>query len=214
MPLSTGFQTTQTNYTDALTIGPSQQIVQILFAVSSPYSATYEIAKLNKNQQPSFDGNELEGQPGNGGYQNCNGIRFKSYDPAHPTTVLAFGLFADDPTPLGFTPSSTVFNAQGKSSTGQGSVYIGVINADGTTRIGSTAIFASSHLATGRFEIDFVAGIFATPPAVVPATEGNDASTTSIESVSATQVIIRTYDPAGNLADRRFHFHAGVNPLV
>ena len=137
MPISTGFIQTLKDYDASLTIGPSQQIIQVLFAISAPYSCSYQVAKLNKNGQPYFDENDLEGQPGNGGYENCYGIRFKSFDPLHPTTVLAFGLYSDDPTPLGFTPSASIFTSGGQSLSGSPLLSGDIIWTGATTRTGA-----------------------------------------------------------------------------
>lgn len=102
--------TTQTEYSEALTLGPSQQISQIAFAVSAPNAAKFQIAKLDKAGQASWDENEFTVQPGTGQFVEVYGMRFRSFDPANPTTVLMQAYFADDPTPIGLVPGLSSFN--------------------------------------------------------------------------------------------------------
>lgn len=111
------FAQTGTNYEFALSIGPSQQISQILYAVSAPFSASYQLAKLDKAGAPYWDENDLTALGGeNGSWASAYGVRFKSFDPTNPTTVRAIGLYADDPIPQGFTPSSSAFATSGETS--------------------------------------------------------------------------------------------------
>lgn len=96
-----------------LTIGPSTQMREIQWAISYPYSAKYHIAKLDKSGNVAWDSQDITAQPGSDGLDKCYGIQFKSFDPAHPTTVIIIGFFHDDPVPKGFIASSLVFTTGG-----------------------------------------------------------------------------------------------------
>lgn len=116
MPVSL-IKTTSNNYED-FEIGPNEQLSAVQFAVSAPYSCKYQIATLNSTQRRAeWVGTDLVGQPGQGGYTNIYGIRFKSFDPANPTTVLVNAYFPDDPIPTGSTPSSSIFTPSGSVTT-------------------------------------------------------------------------------------------------
>lgn len=97
---------THDDFSDALTLGPSQQITSIQWQIASPNAARFQIAKLNKAGIPYWDEAILTAQPGIGGYSNCYGVRFKSFTPGLPTAVDAVAYFADDPIPNGFQGSS------------------------------------------------------------------------------------------------------------
>lgn len=124
MPLEI-LQTTQTGYVDALTLGgpgSGKQFTSVLFAVSSPYSAKFQVAKKDKAGNVYWDLQDITAQPGQSGYQGCYGIRFKSFDSANPTTVLAVAYFADDPIPSGNLASSAQFSSSGTVTPGAGTV--------------------------------------------------------------------------------------------
>lgn len=118
------FQQTTNKYADT-EIDANALLRSVQFAVSAPYSALYQIAKKNANGQPVFDGAELVAQPGQGGFQqNIFGIRFKSMDPAHPTTVLCKAFYEDDPIPTGDLASTSTFNTGGQVTPGGSSVQV------------------------------------------------------------------------------------------
>lgn len=114
---------TQSDYVPALTLGAmggsGQQFSSVFFAISSPNSAKYQVAKKRSDGTVYWDTNDITAQPGQGGYSECYGIRFKSYDPSNPTTVLCVAYFVDDPLPLGNLASSIEFTTSGATSAGK-----------------------------------------------------------------------------------------------
>lgn len=113
------FTTTQDNYSDATSLGGSQQFDQVLFAISTPYAAKYQVAKLDRNGKVVWDTNDLTALAGEqGGYTQCYGIRFKSFTPGQAATLLAIGIFSDDPIPSGFQLSDSSFNPSGGGGSG------------------------------------------------------------------------------------------------
>lgn len=114
---------TQTNYVDALSLGPSEQFSSVQFFVSAPNSCLYQLAKMDKTGKAYWDEVDLVGQPGSNGYNNCYGIRFKNFGTA-PTVVLCDAFFRDDPTSTGSIPSQTVLSVTGASSGGDVSIPV------------------------------------------------------------------------------------------
>lgn len=140
---------TKDQYDAALALGPSQQISTIQFAVSAPNSCKYQVAKLDKSGAPQWDENDLIAQPGQGGYADIFGIRFKSFSTGNPTVVLAAAFFRDDPTPLGIIPSSSIFGVSGSVNPGGGGVTTGVILAFGGA-VAPTGFFLCNGTAIDR----------------------------------------------------------------
>lgn len=101
---------TADQYTDAATLGPSQQFVAVTFAVSYPNSVIAQIAKLDKAGNANWDENEFVIQPGTGQFVDCYGMRFRSFNPGNPTPVSAQAYFADDPSPVGLVPGLSSFS--------------------------------------------------------------------------------------------------------
>lgn len=130
---------TQDNYTQALTLGGSQQYREVLFFISAPYAAQYELAKEDYNGKVYWDTKEFPVYPGQGGYGSCYGIKFRSLVPGNSTLVLALAFYHDDPEPSGFqlsdnslTPSGLVAGSPTKVNEGQ------VLGTHGTpTQLGS-----------------------------------------------------------------------------
>jgi hypothetical protein len=118
------FQQTTDKYGDT-EIDASEQLRSVSFAVSAPYSALYQVAKAVQNGKPVWDLSEIPAQPGQGGFADkIFGIRFKSFDPAHPTTILCKAFYEDDPVPTGDLSSTAVFNTGGQVSPGGSSVQV------------------------------------------------------------------------------------------
>lgn len=110
---------TTSDYTH-IQIDLNENVAQISYAISAPYSAAYQIAKtIDKTGKPEWDLNDLLAQPGTNTFANIYGIRFKSYDPANPTTVSVTVFYKDDPIPLGFVPGTGIFNTGGSVIGGQ-----------------------------------------------------------------------------------------------
>lgn len=124
---------TQADYADALTLGAmgrsGQQFSSVLFAVSAPNSAKFQVAKKRLDGTIYWDGNDITAQPGQGGYEKCYGIRFKSFDSGNPTTVLCIAFFADDPVPSGNLASSAEFSTSGSVTPGGGGTTIKRVTA-------------------------------------------------------------------------------------
>lgn len=196
-------ETTGTNYTDALTLGPSQQIELITYTISNPYAASYNLAKLDKAGSPVWDTTDLTALGGEQGSWACYGVRFKSFDPANPTIVKATAVFAGDPTPQGFTPSGQNFNSNGVSTSGI--EVTGLVNANGTIAAGSG--FTVVRNSAGNYTISF------TPPSpfqnipgiLVEIQDQNTAANpTSVNNVSVNGFQVNT--ASGN--DHKFYFRA------
>jgi hypothetical protein len=118
------FQQTTDKYGDT-EIDASEQLRSVSFAVSAPYSALYQVAKAVQGGKPVWDLSEIPAQPGQGGFADkIFGIRFKSFDPAHPTTILCKAFYEDDPVPTGDLSSTAVFNTGGSVTPGGASVQV------------------------------------------------------------------------------------------
>jgi hypothetical protein len=118
------FQQTTDKYGDT-EIDANEQLRSVSFAVSAPYSALYQIAKAVQGGKPIWDLSEIPAQPGQGGFADkIFGIRFKSFDPAHPTTILCKAFYEDDPVPTGDLSSTSSFNTGGQVSPGGASVQV------------------------------------------------------------------------------------------
>lgn len=208
MPVSILAQT-QTGYIDALKIGPSQQIREIQFSISAPYSAKFQLAKLNKSGIPAWDESDTPAQPGNGGYSGCYGIRFKSFDPLNPTTVFATAFFFDDPSPQGFLAGSSVFGTNGQTSPGVLSVITGIVFSTGVVLAGTG--FSVVRSAVGTYQITFTPPSPFTATPVVNATllDGATLLTPDVQIRSAAGVtIVFSNTTTGVPADTAFNFVA------
>lgn len=108
------FQQTTDKYTDTQ-VEANEQLRSVSFAISAPYSALYQIAKkASSSGIPVWDGTEIPAQPGQGGFEDkIYGIRFKSFDSSHPTTILCKAFFEDDPVPTGDLASTSSFTTNG-----------------------------------------------------------------------------------------------------
>lgn len=162
------FAPTPAVYDDAFTI-QGQLLKQVAFAVSSPNSALFQIAKLGTAGVVEFDLQDLTAQPGQQSYTNIFGIRFKSADPANPTVVLCQAFFADDAIPLGAIASGASFGTTGPVNPGIGAAITGRVSAAGAQVAGSG--FTVAHIATGHYQITFTAP-FAAIPVVLVTGEG------------------------------------------
>lgn len=123
MPIGISFQSTQDNYSDPCTLGPSDQLRELSFIVANN-SVKYQLAKLDPAGNPYWDVGELATSPTVGGFQDVYGIRFRSYTPGSAAVIVAEGFFNDDPSPVGGTPYTATLSGSGSQSPGQASVEI------------------------------------------------------------------------------------------
>jgi hypothetical protein len=202
------FAQTKTDYEDTLTLGPSQQIQQCLYVISNPYAAAYQLAKLTKAGAPEWDLNDLTALGGEQGSWNAYGIRFKSFDPANPTTVKAQAIYAGDPTPIGATPSGQNFNANGVSN--PLNVITGIIPATGVIPTAGSGFTYTHTNGTGVYVFTFTTP-FANAPVVVASAASLRANNVviGVTSVTANGFTVATWNPASDAAtDIGFSFLA------
>lgn len=109
MPAILPFLSTQDNYVSALQLGPFTNGREVGFIVSKA-SVWFQLAFAGKDGQMHW-GSELPTSPTSTGYETCGGIRFRSYNPGSPATVLAFLYFDTDPVPLGGSEYDTILVA-------------------------------------------------------------------------------------------------------
>ena len=204
MPVS-ALQKTTNSYLD-FELGGSQVFTTIQFSVSAPYSAYAQVATLGATGKPEWIAGEVVLQPGQGGYTDIYGIRFRSYDPANPTAVLCTAYFADDPTPSGFVSSTGVFTG---GTVGGSQLITGYVKSDGTILGGSG--YAVLYTGPGAYTITFTAPLSGTPCIVGSATgPGSNSIIFDVHSnPTATGFDVRTYGAGqGTDVDSDFQFIA------
>lgn len=103
---------TVNGYTDALTLGPDEQIQKVWFTVSGA-AAFCQVAKLDKARQPYWDAPEIPLGLGPNGFENVVGIRFRSAVTNVPATISATAFYYDDPSIMGNPAGQDGFDANG-----------------------------------------------------------------------------------------------------
>lgn len=116
--------TTEDDYVDELSIGPSQQIESVQWQIAAPNFAKYQLATRNKSGQVAWLPQDFTAASGVGGYNNVHGVRFKSFTPGLPTAVDCIGYFTDDPAPTGLQGSSVASSFSTGGTTGGSTVVV------------------------------------------------------------------------------------------